>query len=142
MQPKTLLKTLAAALVLCLAGCQTPRTTGMDTGATIVDETLAPFLVVNDNTMARYLIVRSANANVRQDGLVFAQLEVQSLAKRDYAFQYQFVWLDAAGMELYPGKRASQQNIIHGGEVLRLQAVSPDASAKTFIVRIRPDIRY
>ncbi len=140
---KQLLYTLfAASLVLCLAGCQTPRTTGMETGATVVDQALAPFLVVNDNTMARYPVVRSANANVRQDGLLFAQLEIQSLAKRDYAFQYQFVWLDATGMELYPGKRAAQQNIIHGGEVLRLQAVSPDASAKTFIVRIRPDIRY
>ena len=139
---KQIIALFVASLLIGLTGCQTPRTTGMDTGATVVDQTLAPFLVVNDNTMARYLVVRSANANVRQDGLTLAQLEIQSLAKRDYAIQYQFVWMDETGMELYPGKRASQQTVIHGGEVLRLQAVSPDATAKTFLVRIKPDIRY
>lgn len=130
----------AAVCLLLGAGCQSPKTAGQALTATLNDANpqLTTYLRVDDQRLARYVMVKSANAVVRHDGFLQAQLEVLNTSKRDYAVQYCYLWFDANDMEMFPGKRPWQQAVLHGGESIRLQGVSPYPDAKAFRVQIRP----
>jgi len=135
-----LLMTLMAGLMLfAAAGCQSPKTAGQSITATIVDgePELATVLRVDDQRLARYVAVKTVNSAVRHDGFLQAQVEVLNTSKRDYAVQYRYLWFDANDMEIYPGKRPWQQAVLHGGESIRLQGISPYPEAKAFRVQIR-----
>ncbi|MDD4537996.1 MAG: DUF1425 domain-containing protein [Lentisphaeria bacterium] len=128
------------AVLLVAAGCQSPKTAGQSITATIVDgdPQLATVLRVDDQRLARYVSVKSVNSAVKHDGFLQAQVEVLNNSKRDYAVQYRYLWFDANDMEIYPGKRPWQQAVLHGGESIRLQGISPYPEAKAFRVQIRP----
>ena len=137
-----LLMTLMTGLVVMLTavGCQSPKTAGQSITATIVDgdPQLATVLRVDDQRLARYVAVKSVNSAVKHDGFLQAQVEVLNTSKRDYAIEYRYLWFDANDMEIYPGKRPWQQAVLHGGESIRLQGISPYPEAKAFRVQIRP----
>lgn len=137
-----LLMSLMAGLVVMFiaAGCQSPRTAGQSITASIVDGSpqMATVLRIDDQRLARYVSVKSVNSAVKHDGFLQAQVEVVNNSKRDYAIQYRYLWFDANDMEIYPGKRPWQQTVLHGGESVRLQGISPFPEAKAFRVQIRP----
>ena len=107
--------------------------------ATIVDgdPQLATVLRVSDQRLARYVSVKSVNSAVKHDGFLQPQVEVLNNSKRDYAIEYRYLWFDANDMEIYPAKRPWQQAVLHGGESIRLQGISPSPEAKAFRVQIR-----
>lgn len=133
---------LQTIMVLGLLGlgvsCQAPKTHGTTTGALLqAGGGMETTLVVDNPKLARHLQVLAHHAHRRDDGFIVAQMELVNHDSRDYVCQYRFRWFDDNDMELYPGSRPWEQKILHGGEAVRLQAVSPYSGATRFKVQIR-----
>lgn len=127
-------------LVLLALGvsCQAPKTHGMTTGALLSGSGgMETMLLVDNPKLARHLQVLAHHAHRQADGFIVAQMELLNHDSRDYVCQYRFSWFDDNDMELYPGSRPWEQKILHGGEAVRLQAVSPYPGATRFKVQIR-----
>lgn len=129
---------LLLGLIWLGVSCQAPKTYGMTTGAMLqAGGGMETMLLVDNPKLARHLQVIAHHANRRDDGFIVAQMELSNNDSRDYVCQYRFSWFDDNAMELYPGSRPWEQKILHGGEVVRLQAVSPYPGATRFKVQIR-----
>ncbi|NMA43815.1 MAG: YcfL family protein [Oligosphaeraceae bacterium] len=121
--------------LLLLAACQSPTTAGLGTRVDL--STGESQVRYDDNRLASSLQVLDAVTRHNPDGFIIAQIMVQNLEKRSLPLQYQFLWFDAGGMEISPGKRTWQQKTLHGAEVANLQAVSPYPEAAAFLVYFR-----
>lgn len=131
---------LFAIFCLCFFnGCAT-RTSGVEGGQTVIDtpdgKQFSNYLMVYNPSLAGRIQIVELKSAVIND-LLKAQVSLASTKNKTLSFQYKFAWFDKNGMEIDSSGNAWNPIVVHGKEFRNLQAVAPNASAKSFKVKIR-----
>lgn len=128
---------IVAILVLFtipFTGCVSTSTGGMEVS---LRENESAQVRVDDGFFRQHVEIEAARSNRTEFGFLSASVLVRNKLDKDFSFQYKFVWFDGNGMEVLPAGRAWEQTIIHGGELVSLQATAPDSAVVKYTVRLR-----
>lgn len=130
---------LPALASIVLAGCQSPRTSGLALEvATATDGRpgLAT-LRIDDTTLARHVEMRQVASSRSASGFLILEAELANVGDRDYPCQYKFVWFCEDGLSAAGAPRPWEQTVIHGGETVRVRGVAHDPRATKAVVQVR-----
>ena len=133
-------KGLAAAFAAAaiLAGCQSPVTSGMHASVAVDGEVAIDASLATDNSgVARHVSLVGVSTQLLGNGLLKVQARLASNDHRDYSVQYKFRWYDAHGMEIAAGTRPWLPLVIHGGEIVQPEGVSPAQGVTAVVVEVR-----
>ncbi|HXK79792.1 MAG TPA: YcfL family protein [Kiritimatiellia bacterium] len=127
-----------AALVVLVAGCASPNTSGITVGAE-TDEygNLQQVLQVDNAKLAKQLLVQDVVVDQTKNGLMKASIKLTSRLNKDVVSQSKFAWFDADGNELDPDTDPWRPLLLHGKETRTIQGVAPNAAAASFKLRVR-----
>ena len=127
-----------AALVVLVAGCASPNTSGITVGAE-TDEygNLQQVLQVDNAKLAKQLLVQDVVVGQTKNGLMKASIKLTSRLNKDVVSQSKFAWFDADGNELDPATDPWRPLLLHGKETRTIQGVAPNAAAASFKLRVR-----
>lgn len=115
----------------CFAGCQAPWTSGV-----MVEK---GGLHIDDVAFARNFDVLSEAKERTGAGFLHAQVVLKNNRWRDFKCQYCFEWRDKNGMIQKHASTSWRPILIHGREVVELDAVSPVSDSEGFRLKIRRD---
>jgi uncharacterized protein YcfL len=130
-------------MLLCLAGCASDRTAGIEgtagmgagpDGASAVSK----YVIVNNSKLARGIQVVDLRSLRTASNLLRASVTVVSKYSKTLEFQYKFAWFDAQGMEIDPEARPWTPVTLYGNETKTLQATAPNSAATEYKIKIRP----
>ncbi|HOU59568.1 MAG TPA: YcfL family protein [Kiritimatiellia bacterium] len=126
------------ALVVLVAGCASPNTSGITVGAE-TDEygNLQQVLQVDNAKLAKQLLVQDVVVDQTKNGLMKASIKLTSRLNKDVVSQSKFAWFDADGNELDPDTDPWRPLLLHGKETRTIQGVAPNAAAASFKLRVR-----
>ena len=122
---------LILTIVGCFAGCQAPWTSGV-----MVEKGV---LHIDDVAFARNFEVLSEAKERTGTGFLHAQVVLKNNRWRDFKCQYCFEWRDKNGMIQKHASTSWRPVLIHGCEVVELDAVSPVPDTENFRLKIRRD---
>ena len=129
---------MAALLAALAAGCAAPNTAGITVGVEAdADGDLQELLQVDNAKLSRQLRVADMSVGQTKNGLLKANLKLQSNLNKDFVAQSKFAWFDAEGAEIDPDGDPWRPLMLHGKETRTIQGVAPNASAVSFKLRIR-----
>ena len=120
---------LILTIVGCFAGCQAPWTSGV-----MVEKGV---LHIDDVAFARNFEVLSESKKHTGAGFLHAQVVLKNNHRRDFKCQYCFEWRDKNGMIQKHAFTSWRPVLIHGREVVELDAVSPVLETESFRLKIR-----
>ncbi len=127
-----------AALVVLVAGCASPNTSGITVGAETVEYgNLQQVLQVDNAKLAKQLLVQDVVVGQTKNGLMKASIKLTSRLNKDVVSQSKFAWFDADGNELDPDTDPWRPLLLHGKETRTIQGVAPNAAAASFKLRVR-----
>lgn len=123
------LRFLAAVLALSFAGCLSPKTSGVwvEKG----------HLYIEDAAFALNLNLVQDAMERTPEGFLHVQVTVQNMNQQDYRCQYRFEWKTAQGMVQTHAKSPWYPLVLHGRDVVPLEAVSPLQGTADFRLAIR-----
>lgn len=133
---RSLVAVCAAAAIF--AGCQSPITSGTQASVAVNGDVAIDASLTTDNSgVARHVSLVGVSTKLLGNGLLKVQARLQSNDHRDYKVQYKFRWYDANGMEIAAGTRPWIPLVIHGGEIVQPEGVSPQAGVTGVVVEVR-----
>ena len=121
-------------LLITVTGCVSMSTGGMEVS---FRENGSAQVRIDDGFFRQHVEIEEAKSNRTEFGFLSASVLVRNKLDKDFPIQYKFLWFDANGMEVLPAGRAWEQTIVHGGELISLQATAPDTAVVKYIVRLR-----
>ena len=122
-------KIAVAATVLALAGCLSPKTSGVwvEKGR----------LYIEDAAFALNLNLVKDAMERTPEGFLHVQVTVQNANQQDYRCQYRFEWKTKEGLVQTHAKTPWRPIVLHGRDVVPLEAVSPLQGTDDFRLAIR-----
>ena len=133
---------VAALAAVLAAGCAAPNTSGLTVGIEAdADGNLQELLQVDNAKLAKQLRVVDLKVGQTRNGLMKANLKIQSSLNKDLTAQSKFAWFDADGAEIDPDGDPWRPLVLHGKETRTVQGVAPNAQAASFKLRLRPGER-
>ena len=123
------LRLAASVLALGLAGCLSPKTSGVwvEKGRLYIED---PAFALNLD------LVQDAMGRT-PEGFLHVQVTVQNTDQRDYPCQYRFEWKTAQGLVQTHAQTPWRPIVLHGRDVVPLEAVSPLQGTADFRLCIR-----
>ena len=95
-------------------------------------------LYIEDPAFAANIeVVGKAICEKTPQGFLHAQVRVKNTNRTDYECQYQFEWIRANGMTQTHVETPWSPKLLHGREVVELDAVSPVQGSEDFRLKIR-----
>jgi len=127
-------------LMLAFTGC-VQKTAGLEVTGTVMPTgegkgDLARVVLVHSPKLGRQVEAVDARHEWVGD-LLKASVTLMSKVDTTLRIQYRFVWYNAEGLEEDLGGDAWTPLVLHGRESRTVQAVAPNASVRTFQVRVR-----
>ena len=122
-------KIAVAVAVLSLAGCLSPKTSGVwvEKG----------HLYIEDAAFALNLNMVQDAMERTPEGFLHVQVMVQNTNQQDYPCQYRFEWKTKQGMVQTHASTPWRPVVFHGRDVVPLEAVSPLQGTDDFRLSIR-----
>lgn len=120
------LSTALVASLALLAGCASPPNSVNTLSGTTNRE------IVVDRALARALDVGEPMRGTASGNLLKVQVPVRNVSGSEQYFHYQFVWIDADGMEITSPQPTWLQGVLLAGEDTVLQGISPTPKAVDF----------
>ncbi len=122
-------KIAVAVAVLSLAGCLSPKTSGVwvEKG----------HLYIEDAAFALNLNLVQDAMERTPEGFLHVQVTVQNTNQQDYPCQYRFEWKTKHGMVQTHAPTPWWPIVFHGRDVVPLEAVAPLQGADDFRLSIR-----
>lgn len=121
-----------AGLAIVLTACSTAGIAGG--GASY--ET-SPYLIVDDQTLARRIDLVSTGHQIQENGLMRAHATFRSNRMRTQYVQYRFSWYDENGVEIDAQGQPYRKMILQGRDAVSVQSVAPNDRAAEYKVRLR-----
>ena len=124
-----IMKMLAALATVSLVGCLSPKTSGVwvEKGR----------LYVEDASFALNLNLVQDAVEKTPEGFLHVQVTVQNANQQDYRCQYRFEWKTKQGLVPTHAKPPWRPIVLHGRDVVPLEAVSPLQGTDDFRLAIR-----
>lgn len=94
-------------------------------------------LVIDDPSFALNLQLVQDARTVTDEGFLHAQATLKNMNRHDFSCQYQFVWVDAAGMTMVHALAPWKPLALHGRETKALDAVATVQGAADFRLKVR-----
>ena len=118
-----------AVAALAIAGCLSPRTSGVwvEKG----------HLYIEDAAFALNLDLVQDAMERTPEGFLHVQVTVQNTNQQDYPCQYRFEWKTKQGMVQTHASTPWRPVVFHGRDVVPLEAVSPLQGTDDFRLSIR-----
>ena len=122
-------KIAVAVAVLSLAGCLSPKTSGVwvEKG----------HLYIEDAAFALNLNMVQDAMERTPEGFLHVQVMVQNTNQQDYPCQYRFEWKTKQGIVQTHAPTPWRRIVFHGRDVVPLEAVAPLQGADDFRLSIR-----
>ena len=123
------MKLAVAVLAMALAGCLSPKTSGVwvEKGR----------LYIEDAAFALNLNLVQDATERTPEGFLHVQVTVQNTNQQDYPCQYRFEWKTKEGLVQTHAKTPWRPIVFHGRDVVPLEAVSPLQGTDDFRLAIR-----
>ncbi len=125
-------------VIIFVAGCssRSPVTSGIGTSAIHNTNEFSRYLKTDNPKMADLLSIAQVQSRLI-NGVTQVNVELVSGASKTQKLQYQFTWFDEQGFVVEPNKTPWTPLSLHGGQIKKLRAVAPNATATTFSVYVR-----
>ena len=122
-------KFIAVLFAVALAGCLSPKTSGVwvEKG----------HLYIEDAAFALNLELVQDAMERTPEGFLHVQVTVQNTNQQDYPCQYRFEWKTKQGMVQTHASTPWRPVVFHGRDVVPLEAVSPLQGTDDFRLSIR-----
>lgn len=126
---KKLMLAIFAMALAALAGCMTPRTSGVwiEKGR----------LHMEDPAFASNIEILQDSRELTPEGFLHAQVTVQNRIRKDFSCLYKFEWKDKNGMVLVHQQTPWTQLTLHGNEIYTIDGVSILEKAEDFRLKLR-----
>lgn len=119
-------------VAVVLTGCSTAGIAGG--GASY---STSPYLIVDDQTLARRIDLVSTDHEILDNGLMRAAATFRSNRMRTQHVQYRFSWYDERGVEIDAGGQPYRKMMLQGRDAVSVQSVAPNERAVEYKVRLR-----
>ena len=123
------LKVIAVVSLALLSGCFMSRTSGVWVEKDRIN--------IEDPAFAANIEVVRYVREKTPEGFLHAQVTVKNTNRTDYECQYRFEWIRANGMTQAHVETPWHPKLLHGREVIELDAVSPVQGSEDFRLKIR-----
>lgn len=121
-----------AGLAIVLTACSTAGIAGG--GASYAT---SPYLIVDDQTLARRIDLVSTDHEILDNGLMRAYATFRSNRMRTQHVQYRFSWYDENGVEIDAQGQPYRKMLLQGRDAVSVQSVAPNDRATEYKVRLR-----
>jgi uncharacterized protein YcfL len=132
------LSILFFSAILALNGCAT--TSGISASAVVVKGPEAYMqeskIIIDNDTLSRAIDVKGLKSIFVGD-LLKANVMLHSKRTNTITLQYKFRWYNSESIEIAPEFSSWKPIIMYGRELISIQAVAPNPSAKEFKIEIR-----
>lgn len=131
-QMRVMAGAMLAGLAMIVSACSTAGIAGG--GADYAD---SPYLIVDDQTLARRVDLVSTSHEVLDNGLMRAYATFRSNRMRNQNLQYRFSWYDERGVEIDSQGQPYRKLVLQGRDAVSVQSVAPNSRAVEYKIRLR-----